>query len=727
MPLTIGFYAMWLDDPHLSGLIADILLCTIGDPNLQRMERHVLDVLDQVDYQPDDTELIRAGGCAEGISVNGADVDQMYVDKRTKVVVKDSENIQIYMAVVKMIKNPEDPAGYVRLLVLTPHSPLEHIKKSTKMVSGEYYLSSETFVKLFKRSFPDGILHGPCVMESANGTEQDRAFCLEYKDWPSYANEWIRRERSFGWPSVQLISKIKSQGCHLMATGSKQLTADSNSDGMKSSIWRADPLQWRISFSVAEKRLIYAFNNTQFLTYGILKLLNQEVFSQDQIIKDCICSYFLKTLVFWTIEETPSDYWKPERFVFCVDLCFQRLIEWTRNGFCPNYFIRENNMFLGKVEEWQLEYAASKLYELHNEGWRCLLRCHSLNHLKKALEGARQNIKCNLYNKLGLEDDFRILRSTARNVDETKVEARIDAVLFSKILSRVPKFTTKHVLESELRNSLALEFQEKFDTLDMEILRLRRFHNLCQLALVYFKMSLTEKTTRRRYVYIRKAFCYLHLVRLSDISRGNLTLATAYFWLGRFDLALKYIKKYDDILEEGLGCIHFTSHFGDNYTDFRYHLHFCGHGLRITEKLPRAVSYGFAVYRSMPLIPNEIALEAVMMRDTDLCLFILPEIYSAFLKILCFTEMGNLKMATRVSIQMNDILQCTADNKSRYLNYIMLAVTFGKLGNYEEALRCYCLAHIYKRRLVLHSSDIPEWQTSVLFYIAQMFQSLMPV
>lgn len=701
----------------------------VGDPDVQKIRRHVMDVMDLVNCCNAQTEVIRSGGCAEGFRIRGTDVDVMYVDKLIKVVAETPKNVELYVAVVRLVLSSDVPPGYVKLAVLTPSAPLQQIRESTKRVSGDYFLSSELYVRWHQRLNPEGIVHGPCVMErTEQGADHDMAFCLEYKDWPAYANEWIERKRQHGWPAQKLVRKIKNIGCHLMAIGPKKLQSDFSSDDMGNSTWIGDPLQWRMSFSVAEKHLVYSFNNTQFLTYGIFKLLNQEVFSQDQIVKDCLCSYFLKTAVFWTIEETPSEYWKPERLIFCVDICFRRLIEWTKNGFCPNYFIRQNNMFMGKVQEWQLNYISSKLYELHNEGWRCLLHCHSLFHLKINLQNARRQITPNSFPISNPEEDFRILKSSKRDEDAVHREAYVDVAVFSEIISTTRKLLSEDVLELELKNSLTLEIKRKFDALDFDILRLRRFHTLYQLALMYLNISLTKNTTRSRYAYIRKAFCYLHIVSFSDISKGNLTLATAYYCIGRFDSALEYIKIYDETLGEGLGCIHLPICGGVVNFDLQYPQSFCGRGLSIMEKMSLAASYDFAVYQSMPLIPMEIALEVVLMRNTGSILTIPPELYSPFLKVLCYTNMGNLEMVGSVSIMLKDILQRTTKEK-QYLAYIMLGVAFVKLGNYEEGLRCYCLAHIRKRKLVIQNSDRPEWhtRTSVLFYIAQMLRCLIPV
>ncbi|XP_048735377.2 uncharacterized protein LOC125650862 [Ostrea edulis] len=718
---------LWTDDAHLSHLIADNLLNAVGDPQNQRLRRHILDVLDRLDSVGNQIEIIRSGSCAEGFRIKGSDVDLMYVDKLTKVVSVTPENLGKYFAVVKMVNPPGIPPGYFKLIVLTPCTPLSHIRDATRKMCGEYYLSNEAFLQTFQQSSKGGVRHGPCVLETDDlGTDHDRAFCLEYKEWPKCADEWIIRRRAHGWPSQELVSRIKSNGCHLMAIGSKQLNENYTDCTMSDkSEWIQDPLQWRLSFSVAEKTLVYAFNDTQFLTYGIFKLLNQEVFSRDPILKSGLCSYFLKTALYWTIEETPSDYWTPEHLVFCVDICFQRLISWVETGFCPNYFIRENNMFLGKVQEWQLAYISSRLSEIHNEGWRCLLKCHSLSHLKKTLERARQEITPHSFPISKPEEDYKILVSSySKPVSRTRKEDILDCGLFSEILARKPKMPSLDILELELKNSLTLEIKENMDSSDMDIIRLRRYHNLSQLALIYLNISLTKCTTRDRYKYIRKAFCYLNHTRFADISKGNLTLATAHYCLGRFSAALSYIKEYDERLEAGLGYIYCSSRHGVQ-TFGNYEENMCGQGFSSMEKASLAVSYDFEIFRMMPLVPIEIALEVVMMKHTESRVVIPPKMYSVFLKILCYSNMSNLKVVEELSLTLRDCL-AFSNRINRHLNYIMLAVTATKLGKYEDALRYYCLAHNCKRIHIMKNSGCPEWysRTSCLFYIAQLLRML---
>jgi hypothetical protein len=143
------------------------------------------------------------------------------------------------------------------------------------------------------------------------------------------------------------------------------------------------------------------------------------------------------------------------------------------------------------------------------------------------------------------------------------------------------------------------------------------------------------------------------------------------------------------------------------------------------EKASLAVSYDFEVLKMMPLVPIEIALEVVMMKNTDSRVVIPPKMYAIFLKILCYSNMSNLKAVQELYQTLKNCLVFT-NRITRHLNYILLAITAVKLGEYDDALRYYCLAHNSKRALVMGNSGCPEWssRTSCLFYIAQLLRML---
>lgn len=684
-----------------------------------------MDLLDRLSNYDAPGDVIRSGGSAEGFRMRGSDVDQMCVDKKIKVVTLTPNDIQEHPehTFLRLVRPYDVPPGYVKLIVLNPSSSSAEIRECMHEVSGDFYLSSTDYVNLHKNRSKSGVRHGPCVMEKTYwGQDHDMAYCFEFKSWPECANEWIERKRLHGWPSKQLVSTIKSKGCHIMAIGSNTLDErESSLAGIP--IWKEDSFQWRISFSLAEIDLVRDFNKTQFLTYATLKMLNKELFSQDPFIHRCISSYSLKTLLFWTIEETSPDLWRPERFIRCVDICLKKLIEWTENGYYPNYFIYENNMLVGKVQEVDLRCISMKLSEIYKEGWRCLLHCPSLSMLKKDLEDVRYRIS-------DPEKDFRGLVWNNRASDQAHEEANYDYLILSEVIAPIKKDLSIEILESELKNSLSLEVSENLGKYDIDVIRLRRFQNLCQLAIMYLNVSLTQTNikTRRRYSYVRKALSYLHRARRSDVSQRNLTLATAYYCLGRFEAALTYINKYYNIIKKNLGCIHMhvNPHLGDCIIDPHYYTNICGKGYSIMEKISFAVAYDFLVYQQMPLIPVEIELEAYMMKTPESFLSFPPKLYSAFLECLCHFYLGRFDLVKGLSVTLNDMLK-DIRRESVYLNYIMLAVTSVKLGKYDSALRYYCKAFTNERSIRVDHPDNQQWQarTSVLFYIAHLLRKLM--
>jgi hypothetical protein len=47
---------------------------------------------------------------------------------------------------------------------------------------------------------------------------------------------------------------------------------------------------------------------TQLMIYGMLKIILKEIISQHEEISELLCSYFLKTTLFWVIEETQATH-----------------------------------------------------------------------------------------------------------------------------------------------------------------------------------------------------------------------------------------------------------------------------------------------------------------------------------------------------------------------------------------------------------------------------------
>ena len=129
------------------------------------------------------------------------------------------------------------------------------------------------------------------------------------------------------------MQQIVSNGCHTVPIG------DPDSQMVDH--------QWRLSFSLAERTLVHTFNHTQFLTYSILKLVLKRIINVHE--PDCICSYFIKTIMFYCIENTETLIWDHARTEICYSKCLTLLYHFVNTMFYPNYFVKADNMFKRKI------------------------------------------------------------------------------------------------------------------------------------------------------------------------------------------------------------------------------------------------------------------------------------------------------------------------------------------------------------------------------------------
>lgn len=189
--------------------------------------------------------------------------------------------------------------------------------------------------------------HGPCnapkiVFSKQQIVDLDFVVAIQCDDWPSVANEWLERDRQYDWPSQDLIHQVRNTKCIFVPVGYSEDMTNKQ-------------LEWRVSFNLAEKILMWSLNGTQILCLEALKTLHSTLIAMR--FPDVICSYFLKTILFWVLEQTSSDLWFPENFTSCLKMCLHHLVSSLKSGKCAHYFIRCNNMFDRKSKQDLLQVA----------------------------------------------------------------------------------------------------------------------------------------------------------------------------------------------------------------------------------------------------------------------------------------------------------------------------------------------------------------------------------
>lgn len=314
-----------------------------------------------------------SGSQRDGFRFKSSDIDIMFWSTTNKVIC-DISNLNVSNPCTILMEDSDAPPGFVKLKLLTPIRNLKLLDSlEDQMIDN--YISSEKFSHSVYCSLTKSRIlteklrpHGPCSSFYSAGYENDFGVCMACQQWPRTAQTWIARCHLKQWPSQVVISEIISNGCHVMPIGSNSTTNERE-------------LEWRVSFSHAERTIVYSFNHTQFLSYGILKIFSKELLSA-ATNDTLICSYFLKTVLFWEIQNYPeSTFWCLSNLLNCFWVCFKRLCKCVFDSNCPNFFIPENNMFKCKIIGASREALLSKLIGYYEKGFACLQLSQTLSSI----------------------------------------------------------------------------------------------------------------------------------------------------------------------------------------------------------------------------------------------------------------------------------------------------------------------------------------------------------
>ena len=286
------------------------------------------------------------GSTGEATLQKGSDMDVMIV--APDILVTENANYRC----------SEDKFGHVFLMVRDKSSPVYVKLKPLKLdeedpdiniildksAGGDTLASSEKYVNYVverhvKLHGNEHFQNGPCasfVSKSNIGHwtwEIDFAYAFKCTSWPNDTEEWFARPRQNGWPSGEILEKIRKLDCHVVATGNP-LSPSRN-------------VEWRISFMLAERELVRSFNEMQLKCFSLLKTILHSKISPS--FPDHLSSYHMKTTLFWVIEEMPQKDWTPENLVNCVNICLDRISKSVRSKNLPHYILRKENLFEHKL------------------------------------------------------------------------------------------------------------------------------------------------------------------------------------------------------------------------------------------------------------------------------------------------------------------------------------------------------------------------------------------
>jgi len=282
-------------------------------------------------------KYVATGSVSEGHFEKVGDMDNMWVDPSLQVVfenqtVAERKGRDVHLLTAKSFDHP----GFYRLFSESGelHEVYEHCK--VQISEGPAYVSSEMFMgRMFDQltAALDAESHkGPAIQRPALSQihmKTDDVFALYSQEWPDFVRQ-VRFKNS-KWPRGKALQQLARAGCHVVPIGKHNSLTKS--------------LEWRLSFSSAEKMIMHSLiNSTQLYTYNMLKLLLSHLMKEFKVVDEVLCTYYIKTVFFFAIEEEPEYLWQESTLLDCIHLVISRLCNCLRNHLLPNFFVLENNM-----------------------------------------------------------------------------------------------------------------------------------------------------------------------------------------------------------------------------------------------------------------------------------------------------------------------------------------------------------------------------------------------
>ncbi|XP_053385719.1 uncharacterized protein LOC128550531 [Mercenaria mercenaria] len=161
----------------------------------------------------------------------------------------------------------------------------------------------------------------------------DFALAVEFT-CTDHLQKWKERKRFNSWPGKDLIEEISQMTGHVVPVGNK---------GRESA-----HLEWRITYTEAELKLIHSLNEIQIKLYILLRMVAKKILKP---ICAEISSYIMKNVLFWFVERSPSYRFQHEHLIGILHLALRSLQRCIHRKRLSNYMIPERNMFARRFSD----------------------------------------------------------------------------------------------------------------------------------------------------------------------------------------------------------------------------------------------------------------------------------------------------------------------------------------------------------------------------------------
>ncbi|XP_062616450.1 uncharacterized protein LOC134278146 [Saccostrea cucullata] len=591
---------------HISESVFVGLCHKLGTSQLVAMRRDVVDISEMVNnqvYPINGRRKMESGSQREGFRLEGSDTDMMYWPNNHRVIweLSQSQYYNTHRQTLILCDCSDSPPGFTLLYLLSP-SMNRDIQRACVRMYDRYYISSSAYRHMF---CSNRIPHGPCASAKFLTVEFDFAYCLACDFWPPSASSWI--DRCHLWPQPHVVEDVVKNGCHFVAVGHK--------------LGNYEEHEWRISFSLAEQKLVNAMNHCQFLTYGLLKLFLTEVINNGLGDDDkLLCSYHMKTTVFWVIQQNTIPHWCPQNLLECFWVCFKLILKWVYEGACPNFFIPENNMFLSKIHGEKQRQLFLRLYGLYERGLAFLLHSPSIRScIVNVLHNPRLSIGTDEHTLIA-EHEFD--RNLYCEIGSNEIFYFFNIQMYMRCL---------HTIEQMIHVGSPLITQYNVPMLQKLTSTL-----LHKTAFIVYMETYTHKN-KLRYRADRISCHMLKLAAKFGFISDRLYIAMYYYKTLRYTEAVSILEMIEDMLARPYTMYMYNFNIGpEMYPE-------AVRGQSWSLKMRQTVAWSNRLYHEIHYISELIPEQQSAQQNKDSALDIPPFILLYMLEILCYKHVDTMR------------------------------------------------------------------------------------
>ncbi|VDI78189.1 Hypothetical predicted protein [Mytilus galloprovincialis] len=653
------------------------------------------------------------GSYAEGLNCPGSDYDMMMVIPNILVCSNGKKRIHRNTNIFRM-DSTKCRAGFFTLVLKQLDSSENDLfqvfgkdiivmlekDKEVNLLSSEKILQFSVAVS--KRFAPNAFnysQHGPAAatrtevyshgfMAGKGFLEFDIDFCfgVRYDGWPTEADEWVTRQRKYNWPQKDLIEKIRSLDCHLVPVGDK---TSQNSH-----------LEWRLSFLLCERELVWSFNDIQIQLYFLLKvLLKSEL---EQLYQDQLSSYCLKTAVFWYSESHDLNEWNEYNLLGLVKDCLLFILSFIKNGELQHYFDRNINLLYTKFADIERKQRfIEKIKELSKNVIQAVINLLYQEDVSKAWSKSNGDPKTFLL--LCDDVDFLVTSFHKRRYlhDQLYTYKGISIVFYSIVIFDFDTlwFIWKYVSTN------------KYDGIDDDFLNsVRKFLTLRVGVCISEALKKLNEDDYER-IFIRAERAILSAIDIDRIS-GYLYLATFYLYINKLNLAIHTLARVLKTNEETIliypgEC---STHEGIGMTSSN--MLFQTEGPFLTGNIKTSACVGFDLMFSSTdilFVPDPVKYECALVQLVPEGLIIIhPVIYAYFLLTFTMYHSGNVQKTCAYLEKLERAVMEAQGGCQHFRALNLLGYCYLRIGRFDSA---------YKRFTESMKQTVGYYQNAAIYHI----------